>query len=93
MGDAGYPDGMDHPVKPSEWQDRLRLIADKSEDAKELAQAGARKDLQGFRVPGHRISMKGERIRVTGPMAPAVAAEVSKRAAKGMEDALRGLLK
>lgn len=56
----------------------------------EIAAAGARRRLEGFRVRGHRISMRGSRIWVTGPQAFAVAREVRRRAAAGMAAALRG---
>ena len=66
--------------------ERLRAVGER---APEIIQNGARKNLTGFRARGHQIRMKGSQIRVVGPQAPIVAREVSKRAGKGAQAALR----
>lgn len=59
----------------------------------EIAAAGARKQLEGYRVRGHRIAMHGSRIWVAGPQAPQVARSVARKAASGMLMALRLVLR
>mgnify|MGYP003613014212 CR=1 FL=1 len=67
----------------------LQRLKDVGDKAPEIIQKGARKNLTGFRARGHQIRMKGSQIRVVGPQAPIVAREVSKRAGKGAQAALR----
>lgn len=54
-----------------------------------VAASGARRGLDGFRVPGHRVSLRGSRVRVSGPQAPMVAREAARRAARGVQQELR----
>ena len=63
------------------------------EAAERAAVPGAARALRGVRAVGHRISMEGARVRVIGPSAPAVAAEVAKRAGVGAQRAMQEALR
>jgi len=78
-------------VTPAELARALDTLV--SEEAAQRAiEAGARDALKGVRVRGHRIAMSGPRIRVTGPIAPAVAERLATQAGKGAERGLREML-
>jgi hypothetical protein len=79
-------------MKPDELITRLEGLRDVASRADEAAIAGARDAIKGVRVPGHRVSMSGSRIRVTGPIAPKVAERLAREAGKGAQASVRGLL-
>lgn len=80
-------------MKPQEWEAALSRILERVEQgAKEAADKGALGAVKGRRAPGHRIAYRDMRIRVSGPMAPSVAAQLAKDAAEGAQKEIRGLL-
>ena len=79
-------------MNPKALLRRIEGLADAAGGADRAIRRGSRSAVKGVRARGHRVSMDGLRIRVTGPVAPGVAAHLSGLAGRGADDALRELL-
>lgn len=78
-------------MTPAELSRTLDALVSE-ESAQRAIERGAREAIKNTRVRGHRISMSGPNIRVSGPSAPAVAQKLSVEAGKGAQRGLREML-
>ena len=78
-------------MTPAELSRALNALVSE-ESAQRAIESGAREAIKDIRVRGHRISMSGPKIRVSGPSAPAVAQKISVEAGKGAQRGLREML-